>query len=48
MSPIPNLLDGFTEEDFKMLNKADRQIGIFDDAQEEWKSFIVVIIGWIA
>ena len=26
---IPNLLEGFTEEDFKLLDKADRQINIF-------------------
>ena len=31
MSPITNLLEGFTEDDFKLLNKADRQIGIFDE-----------------
>ena len=35
MSPITNLLDGFTEEDFKLLIKADRQIGIFDGLVED-------------
>ncbi|MBC8062768.1 MAG: hypothetical protein H7Y18_19220 [Clostridiaceae bacterium] len=30
MSPIPNLLQGFTEEDFKLINKADRQVSVFD------------------
>jgi len=29
MIPIPNLLEGFTEEDFRMLDKADRQVNIF-------------------
>jgi hypothetical protein len=30
ISPIPNLMDGFDEDDFKMLRKADRQISFFD------------------
>ncbi len=26
LSPIPNLLEGFEDEDFKMLKKADKQL----------------------
>lgn len=26
LSPMPNLMDGFSQEDFKMLKKADRQM----------------------
>ena len=33
-SPIPNLLEGFTEEDFKLLHKADRQVNIFSELME--------------
>jgi hypothetical protein len=33
MSPIPNILDGFDEEDFRMLRKADKQVSIFDRAE---------------
>lgn len=30
ISPIPNILDGFDEDDFKMLKKADKQVSMFD------------------
>ncbi len=33
MSPIPNILNGFDEEDFRMLRKADKQVSIFDRAE---------------
>lgn len=32
MSPVPNLLEGFDEEDFSMLKKADKQMNMFDRA----------------
>ncbi|AZV56055.1 putative metallopeptidase [Clostridium sp. AWRP] len=35
MSPIPNILDGFNEDDFKMLKKADKQISMFDHRRAE-------------
>lgn len=30
LSPIPNLMDGFSKDDFNMLKKADKQISVFD------------------
>jgi len=30
LSPIPNLMNGFSKDDFKMLKKADKQMSIFD------------------
>lgn len=35
MSPIPNLLDGFDMNDFKMLRKADKQVTFFDKVSND-------------
>lgn len=35
LSPIPNLLDRFDKEDFKMLKKADKQISMFENKRAE-------------
>ncbi|GAA0735590.1 putative metallopeptidase [Clostridium oceanicum] len=34
-SPIPNLLENFTKEDFKFLKKADKQVTIYDYINSE-------------
>ncbi|AGK97383.1 putative metallopeptidase [Clostridium pasteurianum] len=36
-SEIPNLLDGFNMNDFKMLRKADKQVGFFDSKEKYYE-----------